>query len=90
LAAGVPTVVSDVSSLPELCGDAAIRLPRLDALAVADALAAVLGDEALRARLAAAGPRRVAGFCWSTAAEGHVAAWRAEIATPRTGSARVP
>jgi glycosyltransferase involved in cell wall biosynthesis len=46
LAAGVPTVVSDVSSLPELCGEAAVRLPRLDAMAVADALAAVLGDEA--------------------------------------------
>jgi alpha-1,3-rhamnosyl/mannosyltransferase len=73
-------VVSDVSSLPELCGDAAVRLPRLDALAVADALAAVLGDDALRARLAAAGPRRAADFAWSAAADGHVRAWRAALA----------
>jgi glycosyltransferase involved in cell wall biosynthesis len=80
LAAGVPTVVSDVSSLPELCGDAAVRLPRLDALAVADALAAVLGDDAVRARLAAAGPRRAADFAWSAAADGHVRAWRAALA----------
>jgi glycosyltransferase involved in cell wall biosynthesis len=80
LAAGVPTVVSNVSSLPELCGDAAVLLPGLDAAAVADALAAVLGDAALRSRLAAAGPRRAAGFSWSAAAEGHVRAWRAAAA----------
>jgi glycosyltransferase involved in cell wall biosynthesis len=44
LAAGVPTVISDVSSLPELCGEAAVRLRELSADAVAEALAAVLGD----------------------------------------------
>jgi glycosyltransferase involved in cell wall biosynthesis len=77
LAAGVPTVVSDVSSLPELCGDAAVRLPALTADAVADALASALGDAGVNARLRAAGPQRAAGYSWAAAAAGHVRAWRA-------------
>ena len=55
LAAGVPTVIADVSSLPELCGDAAVRLPVLSAGAVADALDALLRDPVRRRELAAEG-----------------------------------
>ncbi len=77
LAAGVPTVISDVSSLPELCGDAAVRLRALTADAVADALAAVLGDPATKALLRRDGRVRAAQFSWQAAADGHVRAWRA-------------
>src|SRR5690606_33554484 len=35
LAAGVPTVVSPAGSLPEVCGDAAVRLPALEVDAIA-------------------------------------------------------
>lgn len=71
LAAGVPTVISDVSSLPELCGDAALRLRELSAGAVADALAVLLADPARRATLAAAARQRAADFPWDAAAAGH-------------------
>jgi glycosyltransferase involved in cell wall biosynthesis len=75
LAAGVPTVISDVSSLPELCGDAAVRLRELSAAAVADALAALFADDGRRRELAAAARARAASFSWSAAAAGHVAAY---------------
>jgi len=77
LAAGVPTVISDVSSLPELCGDAAVRLPRLSAEAVADSLAAVLGDPVRAEALSACGRMRAAAFSWAAAAAGHVRAYAA-------------
>jgi glycosyltransferase involved in cell wall biosynthesis len=83
LAAGVPTIIADGSSLPEVCGDAAVRLRELSAAAVAEALAAVLGDPAAAARLRGAGPQRAAAFSWQRAAAGHVEVWRACRATTR-------
>lgn len=84
LAAGVPTVISDVSSLPELCGDAAVRLRELSAAAVADALVALFADDARRRALGAAARARAATFSWAAAAEGHAAAYaRAAAAAQR-------
>ncbi|MBL9076517.1 MAG: glycosyltransferase family 4 protein [Planctomycetes bacterium] len=80
LAAGVPTVIADRSSLPELCGDAAVRLPTLDAAAIAAALRPILTDAAHAEALRSAGRRRAAAFSWSAAAAGHVAAYRAALA----------
>lgn len=62
LRAGVPTVLTDVGGLPGLVGDAAVLVAPRDAVALAGALDAVLHDDVLRARLAAAGPRRAAGW----------------------------
>lgn len=77
LAAGVPTVIADVSSLPELCGDAAVRLPALTVEAVADALWTVLTDPARAHELARRGRERAAAFSWSACADGHLRAYRA-------------
>jgi alpha-1,3-rhamnosyl/mannosyltransferase len=63
--AGVPVLTSDVSSLPEVGGDAALYVAPRDVGAIRDGLAALLTDEALRARLAEAGPRRAAEFSWA-------------------------
>lgn len=76
LSAGVPTIVSDVSSLPELCGDAALRLPAVTADAVATALANVLLEPSQAARLRSAGPARAKTFRWSDSARGHAVAYR--------------
>ena len=57
MAAGTPVVGLDAGALPEVVGDAGLLVPP-DRLA--DALVRALTDEELRARLAAAGPRRVA------------------------------
>jgi glycosyltransferase involved in cell wall biosynthesis len=60
MAAGTPVVGFAAGALPEVVGDAAVLVPPGDPVALADALERVLGDDALRARLAAAGQRRVA------------------------------
>ena len=75
LAAGVPTVISDVSSLPELCGEGAVRLRELTAEAVANALAAVLGDPVRTQARVAIGRQRAASLAWDAAADGHLRVW---------------
>ncbi len=68
MAAGAPVLTSDRSSLPEVGGDAAAYCDPTDEAAIAAALAALLGDPARRARLAAAGPARAAQFSWAETA----------------------
>ena len=69
LAAGVPVIASDVSSLPEVCGDAALLVPPSEPDAVADAMVRVLTDENLRRRLRLAALPRAKAFSWRQAAE---------------------
>ena len=57
MAAGTPVITSNVSSLPEVVGDAALLIDPMDAGAIADAMARVLGDAALRADLDPPRPR---------------------------------
>lgn len=68
MACGTPVVVSDASSLPEVVGEAGLRVPPDRPGDWAAALAAVLSDESLRAYLREAGLRRAARFHWSEAA----------------------
>jgi glycosyltransferase involved in cell wall biosynthesis len=68
MAAGVPLIASDRSSIPEVVGDAGVLVPATDADAVADAIARVLGDEAFREDLVARGRERVRRFTWERAA----------------------
>lgn len=77
LAAGVPTVVADISSLPELCGEAAELLPDLRSDTIAEVLGGLLGDPARRQRLAQLGEARAAGFTWEACADGHLRAYAA-------------
>ena len=62
LRAGVPLVATRVGGLPELLGDAAVLVPPEDVDALAGAVSGLLADPAARARYAAAGPRRAAGW----------------------------
>ena len=59
---GTPVVTSNTASMPEVVGDAAITVDPYDVAALVRAIQAVDGDPELRARLAAAGPRRAAQF----------------------------
>ena len=56
--AGVPTVGTAVGHLADWAPDAAVSIPFRDPAAVADAVAALLGDEERRLSLAAAAQRR--------------------------------
>lgn len=64
MAAGVPVITSNVSSLPEVVGDAAVLIDPLDAGALAAAMARVIGDPQLRAHLISRGHERVKAFSW--------------------------
>ncbi len=68
MACGVPVITSNVASMPEVAGDAAMLVDPRDAGGLASAIAQVLRDEALRERLRAAGLARAGQFSWETAA----------------------
>ncbi|MGD9750922.1 MAG: glycosyltransferase family 4 protein [Acidimicrobiia bacterium] len=76
MSVGVPVVCSDAGPLPEVTGDAAVRVPVGDHGALAAALARVLHDDATRDRLAHAGPRRAAHFSWAHCAAELAALYR--------------
>ncbi|MEI7646171.1 MAG: glycosyltransferase family 1 protein [Chloroflexales bacterium] len=69
MACGAPVVVSDVSSLPEVVGAAALRVSPDDVLGWAAALGRVLSDARLRADLRAQGLARAAHFTYRRVAE---------------------
>jgi alpha-1,3-rhamnosyl/mannosyltransferase len=70
LQAGAPTITSNVSSLPEVGGDAVRYVDPADTGTIAGALRELLESPSLREDLAARGPARAARFSWErTAAE---------------------
>lgn len=77
MACGTPVLTSSVSSLPEVAGDAAVLVPPTDVDAIADGLARLLEDAALRADLAGRGQRRAARFSWERCARETLAVYRA-------------
>lgn len=77
---GLPVVCADRTSLPEIAGDAALLFDPESVEAIRDAIAAVLGDERLRERLAAAGRERAAAFSWEATARGTLASYERALA----------
>ena len=74
MASGAPVLTSNVSSLPEIAGDAGILVDPTNLESVVDGLRRVLGSEDLRRQMRAAGPAQAAQFTWArTAAETLVA-----------------
>lgn len=67
--AGAPVITSNVASLPEVAGDAALLIDPQDASALAKAVRRVLDDERLRDKLRQAGTRRAGEFSWTRTAE---------------------
>jgi alpha-1,3-rhamnosyl/mannosyltransferase len=68
MAAGAPVVTSNVSSLPEVGGDAVRYVDPLDVGSIRAGVAELLSDEAGRARLRTAGPERARQFSWARTA----------------------
>jgi len=66
MASGTPVVTSNVSSLPEVAGDAAVLVDPYDAQAIADGIYRVLTDETLRRDLRKKGVARAGMFSWET------------------------
>jgi glycosyltransferase involved in cell wall biosynthesis len=68
MACGTPVVCSNVSSLPEVAGDAALLVDPLDVKGMAEAMNRLLQDEGLRAELVERGYRQVRQFSWERCA----------------------
>jgi glycosyltransferase involved in cell wall biosynthesis len=69
MAWGLPVVASNRSSLPEVCGDAALLADPEDSEALAAAMRQLIENQALAAELAARGQQRARRRPWRVAAE---------------------
>jgi len=76
MACGTPVVSSNNSSLPESVGSAALTVNAEDVEGIADAMARVLGNSGLRARLSELGKIQAAQFTWTASAHQLLAAYR--------------
>jgi glycosyltransferase involved in cell wall biosynthesis len=68
MACGTPVLTSNVSSLPEVGGEAALLVDPHDTEAIAAGLAQLITDADLRRHLVAAGYRQLEQFSWQAAA----------------------
>ncbi len=68
MAVGTPVITSNISSLPEVAGDAALLVDPTDAGAIANAFGAITTDASLRQQLIAKGRIQAAKFTWDAAA----------------------
>lgn len=77
MACGTPVITSDVSSLPEVAGDAAILVDPKDAFALAANIAKVLEDPSLRSAMSQKGLARAKQFGWDKCARETLEVYRA-------------
>jgi glycosyltransferase involved in cell wall biosynthesis len=68
MASGTPVVTSNLSSLPEVAGDAALLADPYNPAAIADAIYKVLTDTSIRRNLRAKGLARARQFSWEASA----------------------
>ena len=76
MACGTPVIVSNVSSLPEVVGDAGLRVDPEDVSELTVSMYRLLTDEALRNEMIQKGLARAACFSWETAARETIEVYR--------------
>jgi glycosyltransferase involved in cell wall biosynthesis len=64
MACGTPVIASNLTSIPEVAGDAALLIDPRDAGEIAEAIQAVLSDNRLKDRLSHKGEERARLFSW--------------------------
>lgn len=69
MAVGTPVITSDVSSMPEVAGDAAVLVNPLDTNKIKKSIREVLENKDLREELIRKGYKRAKEFTWKKAAE---------------------
>ncbi|MDB5149465.1 MAG: hypothetical protein JWQ57_3485 [Mucilaginibacter sp.] len=68
MAYGCPTLVSDIGSLREVCGEASIYVNQLNAADIAKGINLLIDDAALRDTLVKNGKQNIKRFSWDTSA----------------------
>jgi glycosyltransferase involved in cell wall biosynthesis len=79
MACGTPVVVSNASSLPEVVGEAALRVDPEDAAGIAAAIERLLSSRALREEMAGRGLERAGVFSWERVAEETLALYESAV-----------
>jgi len=80
MACGTPVLTSNVSSLPEAVGGAALTVDPYSMEAIAEGMKHLADDEVLRNMLRAKGLERAATFTWRRTAEATIETYRATLA----------
>lgn len=83
MACGAPVISSNVSSLPEAAGDAALMVDPLDDEALAAAVERVIGEAGLAEAMRAKGAAQAAHFRWERCAAETVEVYRAVVGLSR-------
>ncbi len=89
MACGTPTIVSNISSLPEVVGDAALLVNPLDIEEIAVAMQRLLGDDDLHAEMSEKGLQRARVFSWERAARRTLDVYR-KVVAPQRATAQQP
>lgn len=66
MACGTPVIATNLASIPEVTGNAALLIDPASADSLADSMAAVARDRTLQNQLSAAGLQRASQFSWQT------------------------
>jgi glycosyltransferase involved in cell wall biosynthesis len=69
MASGVPVLASETTSLPEVLGGSGLLVDPEDPDSIAERMARIVGDPALRLALAEKSRQRASFFSWHKAAE---------------------
>lgn len=69
MASGVPVITSNLASMPEVAGDAAVLVDAHDPKAIAESIAQVLAEDQLREALIQKGLARARCFTWESVAQ---------------------
>ena len=85
MASGCPVVASNISSLPEVAGSAALLVDPHDPAGFAEALQSVILDRDLRTRLCGDGLRRARDFSWDNAASATYAVYEGVLTGAKRG-----
>lgn len=83
MACGCPVVCSNSSSLPEVCGDAAILVPPTDVANLTAALRRVIREPALQGELRVRGLKQAARFTWQSTARRTLEVYRSVVQRER-------
>jgi len=84
MACGCPVIVSNVTSLPEIAGEAAIKVDPYDINEIAGALRQVLTDVNLRQELISKGLERAGQFSWEKTARGTLEVYESVVCSLST------
>ena len=76
MACGTPCVVSNLTSIPEICVDAAIYCDPYDVNSIKEKIELVLDDVVLRDEIIKKGIKRASEFTWEKSAKEHIKVFR--------------